>query len=344
MIKNLEDFSFKKYILQLSVESIIDSISFLELSEIKNFKDSDYNIDLKEFGRGFSFFAKPLIPSKPFIKIEAIQNTKDFDYKVFLGWTKLDKNGNMPDAVSSLTAFREEDELPSIISFHKEQDKDIELKEVLFSNYSGFNRYIFGRDNAVQKMFFFKDKTDQNTKIYNIKKPYYIEYYPNSIPKNVYFFNPDCNDLLSAFCTLKNSDDHPVVLSYFPDGNLRAIDYTGIKFVENIHPSNINFPFIARMRFYLPSYYEYSTANEFGEQRLLKEEYYLGKLNKKYSDIYNALGSYGVNTSSVENIEDMLKQNPRFEQFIREMLGILPPTDAQLDEAYRLSKAEIPLF
>lgn len=305
-----------------------------DFKDIKNMSNENHDIEINEEERGFSFLAVPKTESYPFINIKATNTSDGIAFNFVLGWTKKDsETGKMPDFVSSSTAYRENN-LPSMISGKVDENNNIKLKEVLTTSDDGFNRYLFNKYGIVSEMWFFKSSGE--SKIYELNKPYFIKYHQNGNPKEVWFFNPKANNMISTLCTIRMKDDKPVVISFFEDGDLEALDYTGYVFAPKLHSSINNFPFNSRASFYEPSYIEYNKTDDYGYKGIKYEKYFIGQKEHSKESMLNTVGSWGIDISSKESIESTLKANPAFEDMIRNMLGVYVITDEELDESYML--------
>ena len=302
--------------------------------DILNLKDNDYNIEKTEQNRGTSLYAQPLKEENPFISasIKKIVNGKEI--KVNLIWSKFE-NGVPPDSASSKSAYREDTSLPSAIQYSiiiVDEKVDIVINEVLYVIDKGFSRYIF-KDNIIDSMWnFFDNGTD---KLYEVQEPLFIRFYPSGKKKEVWFFNPQANDFKSAAATLRMTDNKPVVITYYEDGEIFELDYTGYVFSKKIHPSINAFPFGSRYAFYEPSYIQFPRDQDGGKLKKI-EKFFFQQEEKNRDSIYDALEGFGVDTETPKNIAQSLDNNPMFDELIRNMLGVAILKDEDLDRFNKL--------
>lgn len=334
-----EQFTAEQFKLRFTREDVVSEIPSFETRELEQL---GYDVDIESQNeRGMSMFCKPPSVELPFIKYTETE-TPDGTIKNFtVGWTKEDEEGNVPKGLSSKTAQRKDK--PAIISGRYMEDGDLQFSEVLYAMDGQFERYVFNEKNAsVSEYWFYLESKDEHAKIYDMKKPFYVNYFTDGSPKEVWFCNPKANSFVETNCTLRHTDDQPVVISFYPNGDLEKVDYTGYVFSNKQVPHVVNnFPFHSRYRFYLPSFFHYSKKNEYGFQRLIESAYFIRKDKLQETEALAMVGDWGVDISSAESIETTLKENPIFEQSIRDMLGISLISDEELDEAIMLHSLNI---
>lgn len=324
-----EEFKSENYCSKIELESIKEeALAYL--------KDIDYSEELEkeENKRGGVVFFPPTNISFPFISLHFTHTEHGIKEDVNMGWAKLDENGEIPKSVSSATAHRD-DGKPAIISFTKLGD-EITIKEVLFSAEHGFERYVFDHKGVLDhKWFYLKNKSIK--KIYEINCPMYINYYKDGNPKEVWFSNPNATSFVETSCTYRMIDDHPVVISFYDNGDIEKVDYTGYTFADKNVPHSVeNFPFSSRYRFYMPSYYHYGKRNEAGKQPLIMKKYFIRKEDVSEYDVLGMIESWGVDASDPDEVKIILEENPIFEKTIRQTFGIGVIRDEQLDETIML--------
>ncbi len=334
-----EEFKSEDFKLRFTREEVINEIPSFNMSELKKI---GYEIDiLEENDRGKSIFCMPPSIEYPFIKYGELETPDGTIKKFTVGWTKLEEDGGMPTELSSRSAERIG--LPAIISGKYMEDGELRFSEVLYAENCQFERYVFSENNpSVSEYWFYLEDKDSQNKIYDMKKPFFINYFTNGSPKEVWFSNPKANSFIETACTLRHTDDAPVVISFYQNGDLEKVDYTGYVFSDKSVPSVVNnFPFHSRYRFYKPSFFHYSKKNEDGYQRLIDSAYFIRKDRLSESEALAMVGDWGVDISSVEVIEETLSGNPVFEESIRDMLGIALIPDHLLDEAVMLHSLNI---
>lgn len=330
---NPQDFDSRKYNLKFSIDEVIAEIPSLDMDLLD---EDGYEIDkMHDSGRGRSFFCKPNTIDKPFIKYSEVDSENGVIKEFIVAWTALDENGNIPEAVGSKTAERES--LPALINGKYNEDGSLKLKEVLYTDKNGFERYVFNEKNdSVGEYWFFKN--DENkTKMYELNVPYFISYHKNGAPKEVWFSNPKALKFTESVCTFRHTDDHPVVLSFYENGDLEKVDYTGYVFSHKIGSESVlNFPFHSRYRFYLPSYYHFSRKNDYEYQSIIETGYFIRKQRLTEREALSMLGDWGVDVSTIKGIEQVIAENPILEETVRSLMGIMLISDAELDETQLL--------
>lgn len=332
----MEHSNFKSELFKLTFnsETIIDTIASFQEEFLE---EQGYKTDIEKSSRGETLFAIPIDIEKPFVSIHTTFTDNGSRKEIKLGWSMLDENGNIPTQVSSQSAKRKNG-LPAIISAVIENGR-ILIKEVLFSDDIGFERFLFDDSGSVEAKWFLK-KNNINAKIYELNRPLYVSFHANGSPKEVWFSNPDAQSFVDTSCTYRMTDDHPVVISFYDDGNIHMVDYTGVTFAKETSNSVLNFPFNSRFQYYLPSFYLYSPVNEFGRQTLVLSKYFFGKEEQHEEDVKGMIESYGIDTSDTEHVKALLEANPVFDRGIRSMFGISVITDAQLDETIMLHETQ----
>lgn len=323
------------YKMQLDKGDIIDEVHHYQLDgNNAELERLGYVVEAETGERGRSLFAKPTDISLPFILISTTLTEKGERFDINLGWTTLNEKGEIPNAVSSQSAYREGNK-PAVISAQVENG-NVLLKEVLFTDELGFERLVFDKKgNIDSKWFFMKNKEEH--KIYEMNRPLYVSYYSNGNPKEVWNSNPLAKKFVETSCTYRMKDDHPVVVSFYESGEIEKVDYTGVTFADpEVPPTIENFPFNSRYRFYLPSFYHYAKKNEYGRQSLINTKYFLHKEDTPEDEVLGIIESYGLDASKPDEVEEMLKANPIFEKTIRSMFAIGVISDKQLDETMML--------
>jgi len=312
---------------ELNIDIIYQEINNVDI--LGDFNSGDYNVDEDENNRGTSLFAQPKKDTNPFISLKNKELVNGRESIINLIWTCFDDN-NPPDAASSQTAKRKNLSLPSAIQYKVTEfqgKKTIELIEVLYVLDKGYSRYNF-KNNVLDSMWNFFDTGAE--KMYDINEPLYITFHSNGKKKEVWYFNPNANDFKSACATIKMSSDEPVVITYHDNGDIHELDYTGYVFSKKVHPSVNAFPFGSRFSFYKPSYICYK-KDSLGNGMEVIKKYFFQQAEKDENDIYSALESFGVDTSSTDKISETLKENPMFEDLIRNMLGVAILKESDLD-------------
>lgn len=334
---NHEMFKAEQYKAVFNEDLIVNELETV-LSKLNH---ESFEIEEVEGERGGSLYASPKNIENPFVlgQTTNIENGYKTEYKI--GWTILDKDGNIPKGVSSQTAIREDSEKPALFSIIKYVENDsvkYELQEVLFSNENGFDRYVFVRGFLSEKLFFYR-KNDEK-KIYEVKRPYYVNFHSNGEPKEVWYFNPKAKKFAELGCTVRFSDNHPVVISFHDNGEIHEVDYTGFFFVDRGDGHSLNFPFHSRYDYFRPSYYKYSKLNEFGQKSVV-EKYNLNKKIETEESILSVIGGWGVDISNPDIIRQQLDANPMFDKTIRNMLGIGMISDKDIDNHEMISQIKI---
>lgn len=335
---NHENYKADQYKANFDNELIVNELNQV----LANLNSEYFDIEDHKSQRGETLVAAPLRIENPFVSIKTTYTENGKRNEIKIAWTTLDQDGNIPKGVNSKTAIRDDSSKPALISLiqnvENNKDDEIEIQEVLFSNQEGFDRFIFTRGKLQEKIFFYKENGE--SKIYEMKRPFYINYHNNGEPKEVWYFNPKAQNFASLSCTVRASDDHPVVISFYENGEIHEVDYTGFFFVENSPREGLNFPFHSRYNYFMPSYYKYSKLNEFG-QRSVVEKYNLHKKVETKDSILGVIGGWGVDISSPEIIRQQLDANPMFDDTIRNILGIAVLTDEQIDKHDMISKIKI---
>tara|TARA_Y100001960_G_scaffold334195_1_gene447124 strand:- start:26058 stop:27140 length:1083 start_codon:yes stop_codon:yes gene_type:complete len=354
---NLSEYNFEKYKIQEDFQSMVENdldLLFTDKEEVRKISEDaehpKYDIQFNAGDdRGWKYVAIPKDIRLPFLSYSLTTLPNDEHRVDFsIGWSDyaIDDKGKkfVPEGVKSSTALRYTENMevesnkPAIYSGSRFSTGELVMKDVLFTDRTSFRRYVLSKDGSFVTERYLYVKNEKITKIYELNEPVFVSYFPNGNPKEVWFSNPKAKTFPQTSCSFRHKDDHPVVVSYYEDGDVHYVDYTGYYFsFKDVQDIIHNYPFHSRYRFYLPSLYRFNNrTDKTEEQEPLEKRYFFFKRELSEIEALETVGAWGIDVSSSEIIEQTLEANPFFEESIRSLHGISLVSDEQLDNTLML--------
>lgn len=299
-------------------------------SETKSIELQVDNFDFSffSFNRKLTIVGFPLSEKDPFISISIFytENGEHIDFS-FL-WTKFQEK--RPERVSSAMAFRDDFTLPSAFKGSIENNKVL-FDEVQYTKET--HSYLHCLKNNVlinSKMI----KKGELSFINDLNEPFNIEYYENGVIKSLFFFDHLAKNPKEIFTTVDFKSDIPLFVSFYPDGKIDTIDYTGVSVSNKLSI----LPFSSRFNYFLPSYIKLSPVNNNNEQLILKRKYFFNKEEKKRGSLMSILSSRGINPKSEPLvIRKLLSLHPDVDKQIKRLLFIEELSNDSINKFIQIS-------